>query len=69
MYLVSTYYRGAMNVSDMRAFTSKKKAKEHWDELLKEEHPALGTSGIRAYKMHEDKKPTLLRTEKHWEQA
>lgn len=68
MYLVSSYYRGAMNVSDMRSFFTKAKAKEYWESLIAP-RPLEGTSSVRAYKMFEDKEPRLLRTEKHWEEA
>lgn len=66
VFIVSSYYRGAMNVNDLRSFVSKKKAKEYWQKL---QDPVVGTRGVRAYKTCENDEPKLLNTEKAWEEA
>lgn len=67
MFIVSEYYRGAMNVGKLRAFRSKAKAKKYWDKLLAPFAKwGRSTSHARAYELFEDKEPKLLRTDKDW---
>lgn len=54
-YLVSVYYRGAMNVDQMRSFTHLIPAFAYWDSLGPNE------SGKRMYEVSDTEPPRLLK--------
>lgn len=63
MFIVSNYWCGAMNVSDMRSFTVKSKAMKYWRKLIA---AASNESFVRAYQLFENKSPRPLRFESDW---
>lgn len=67
MFIVSNYWRGSMNINDMRGFEKKEDAKAYWDKLLLEHEGQV--RWVRAYKLSPDKPPKLLNCEKHWNEA
>lgn len=69
MFMVSTFYRGALNITSMRGFTDKVEARKYWDKLRKEAGKWAGTSLVRAYKLTDENPPQILNTEKRWENA
>lgn len=66
MFIVSSYYRGSMNVDEMRGFVNKDEAKAYWDKLLLE-HGWVRL--VRGYKLSSDNPPKLLNCQKHWDEA
>jgi len=54
-YIVSSYYRGAMNVDQLRSFTDLREAFKYWDSL------GESLTGKRMYEVCDHAPPRLLK--------
>ncbi len=69
MYLASTYWRGSLNIGEMRLFKTEKEAFEYVETLLRESDIRVGTDArpseyhhlSRVYKLSASDPPKLLR--------
>jgi hypothetical protein len=55
-YMVSTYWSGALNISNMRLFDNELDAKAYIKNILKPSNPAF----VRLYKLSDNAEPVKL---------
>lgn len=65
-YMVSTYYRGALNISNMRLFDNEVDAKAYIANVLQQEYrtqniyvPSI-VGGMRLYKLSDNAEPVKM---------